>query len=413
MHWLRIIPLTMKLEPFASPLIAVALILLSTSVPLLGAQQPDPLQTAARTLGVAGIRSIQFSGSGTNFTVGQAFTAGGAWPPVKVNSFTAAINYAARSMRVELVRTMLSPIPRGGGAAFQGEQRQIQVLNGNFAWNVAAAVGGVVPDPVALAAPIVLERKSFLWATPHGFVKAAQAGNATNHAVGANTEVSFQIDEKYRVTGIINPQGLVERIRYVIDNPVLGDMPVEIAFSGYRDFGGVQFPSRLLQTQGGHPSLELNITSVVANPTVEIISPESVLNPGPAPAIQVTSQQVAPGVYYLTGGSHHSVAIEMRDHVVVVEGPQSEVRGLAVVAKVKELIPNKPIRYVVNTHVHFDHSGGLRPFIDDGAAVVTHRSNRNYFDEAWTAPRTINPDKLSLSRRRRSEEHTSELQSQR
>ena len=54
------------------------------------------------------------------------------------------------------------------------------------------------------------------------------------------------------------------------------------------------------------------------------------------------------------------MAIDQADHVVVVEGPQNEERSLAVIAKVKETIPNKPIRYLINSHVHFDHSGGLR-----------------------------------------------------
>ena len=54
------------------------------------------------------------------------------------------------------------------------------------------------------------------------------------------------------------------------------------------------------------------------------------------------------GVFYIRGATHHSVAVEFRDHVVVVEGPLNEQRSLAVIAEVKKLIPNKPIRYLVN-----------------------------------------------------------------
>ena len=78
----------------------------------------------------------------------------------------------------------------------------------------------------------------------------------------------------------------------------------------------------------------------------------------------------------MKGGTHHSVAIDQADHIVVVEGPQNEARSEAVIAKVKETIPNKPIRYVINTHVHFDHSGGLRTYVDEGATIVTHAMNR-------------------------------------
>ena len=63
----------------------------------------------------------------------------------------------------------------------------------------------------------------------------------------------------------------------------------------------------------------------------------------------------------------------------------------------KKAIPNKPIRFVVNTHVHFDHSGGLRTFVDDGATVVTHQGNVAFYEKAWAAPRTLSADRLSKS----------------
>ena len=104
-------------------------------------------------------------------------------------------------------------------------------------------------------------------------------------------------------------------------------------------------------------------------------------------------------MFYITGGSHHSVAIDLADHIVVVEGPQSEARSLAVIAKVKETIPNKPIRYLINSHVHFDHSGGLRTWVDEGATIVTHELNKPYYEQAWAAPRTLNPDRLAKSQK--------------
>jgi glyoxylase-like metal-dependent hydrolase (beta-lactamase superfamily II) len=110
-------------------------------------------------------------------------------------------------------------------------------------------------------------------------------------------------------------------------------------------------------------------------------------------------EPLAPGVHYVRGGSHHSVAIEQRDHVVVVEAPQDEARSEAVIAKVKETIPGKPIRYIVNSHVHFDHSGGLRTYVAEGATVVTHEMNRPYYEKAWAEPRTIRPDRLARTPR--------------
>ena len=66
----------------------------------------------------------------------------------------------------------------------------------------------------------------------------------------------------------------------------------------------------------------------------------------------------------------------------------------------KKLIPNKPIGYVINTHHHFDHSGGLRTYVDEGAVVVTHEMNQNFFQRALSAPRTLNPDRLARSQKK-------------
>jgi glyoxylase-like metal-dependent hydrolase (beta-lactamase superfamily II) len=93
------------------------------------------------------------------------------------------------------------------------------------------------------------------------------------------------------------------------------------------------------------------------------------------------------------------VAIDQKDHIVLVEGPQSEARSAAVITKAKETIPGKPIRYLINSHVHFDHSGGLRTYVDEGATIVTHEMNRPYYENAWAAPRTLNPDRLAQSKK--------------
>jgi glyoxylase-like metal-dependent hydrolase (beta-lactamase superfamily II) len=377
--------------------LAVAAVVVTTS-----AQQADPISAAATALGADTIKSLQFTGSGANFNVGQPYEAGGPWPRLNVDSYTAVVDYEAPRLRLEIVRTVPSPVPPGV-APFTGQQRQVLALNGNSGWNVPQPAAGAPapatpPSPPPVAEAVVVERKLFVWSTPHGFVKAAAANKATSRRSGGATEVTFTVDGKYRVAGRLNAQNQVERVQTWIDNPVMGDMLVETTYSGYRDFGGVIFPARMQQSQGGHPALDLTISAVEKNPSLDLPVPASVSKP-PAP-IQVVSEEAAPGVYYLTGGSHHSVAIGMRDHVVVVEGPQSEARSLAVIAKTKELFPNKPIRYVVNTHVHFDHSGGLRPFVDEGATVVTHRSNQSFFEKAWTAPRTINPDRLAQSKKR-------------
>ena len=93
--------------------------------------QQNALQTAASALGVGNIKTLQFTGSGRNFSVGQNYTPADPWPAVPVKSYTAVVNFDTGAMRVELLREMGPVMPRGGGAPFFGEQRQIQVVSGN------------------------------------------------------------------------------------------------------------------------------------------------------------------------------------------------------------------------------------------------------------------------------------------
>jgi glyoxylase-like metal-dependent hydrolase (beta-lactamase superfamily II) len=391
---------------------------LALSVPS-PAQQPDPIRTAAEALGAINLTSLGFTGLGANFSVGQNASPGEPWPRVTIKNYAAAINYDVPGMRVEVVREQGSVPPRGGGVPFVGEQRFIEFLNflnGGYAWNVPLAPSpppekGSPAPPLAAGPPrfveqapqplpaTVSERLLQIWLTPHGFLKAALANKAAARRVGDRTEITFTLDGKFRFIGTLNRMNQVERVQTWIANPVLGDMSLEAQYSDYeRADGGVWFPGRITQKQGGYPSLDLWIFSVRPNVSVDIATPDVVRTSKLAP-IQVEVQKIADGVHYLTGGSHHSVAIEMRDHVVLVEGPLNEERSLAVIAKLNETIPGKPIRFVVNTHHHFDHSGGLRTYADLGATIVTHELNRAFYEKAWAVPRTLGPDRLAQSRR--------------
>jgi glyoxylase-like metal-dependent hydrolase (beta-lactamase superfamily II) len=355
------------------------------------------LDAIAAAMGSANLNTIQYSGNGSNFAVGQSPNATAPWPRFNVTSYTAQLDYNSATMRQEMVRTQGENPPRGGGGQpLAGEQRQIQVVSGTSAWNVAGT--STTPAPAAVS-----ERAMMLWTTPHGFVKSAQTHNAVvkpQSKGGVKTQlVTFTALNKWKMQGTVNSQNLLERVETWLDNPVLGDMPIEITYSDYKDFGGVKFPTKIVQRQGGGPALDLTITDVQPNAAVAIEVPAGVKDAAPPP-VRVESQKIAEGVWYLTGGSHHSVLVEFTDHVAVIEGPQNEERSVAVIGEVKKLVPTKPIRYLVNTHQHFDHSGGIRTYAAEGATIVTHQIYKPYYEKIFSNPRTLNPDKLAQSKKK-------------
>ncbi len=344
------------------------------------------LAAAERAMGIVGLSSIQFSGSGASYFVGQAPAPGGPWLRYTLRAYTADINYMAAAMRQELDRVQgETGVPFGG-------IKQAWFVSGKVAWNVnGPAPAATYRDPSGLKTAD--QRNLEIWLSAPGFIKAAKAGKATARKQGANTVVTVITPEGARLTGVLNASHLLERTEGALDNPVVGDMTITMAFADYRRFGDVMFPGKIVETIGGHPALELTVSGVTPNGDAGVGDVPAVAQV--APVVAVTSEKVGDGVWYLTGGSHHSLLVEFTDHLVVIEAPQDEARSIAVLAEIHRLVPGKPIRYVVNTHHHFDHLAGLRTYAAEGATVISAKASQPYYEQALNAPHTIAPDRLA------------------
>ena len=366
-----------------------ATLLLCTPVASPAQNARATLDGAAKAMSSVEVKSLEWSGSGVFFAPGQSYTPGQPWPRFIAKSQTRSVNYETASLRDDVVRMQGENPPRGGGVQpVRGEQRQQFVLSGDQAWTVVG--DAAVSQPIALT-----ERQMQLWTTPHGVLRAALANGATVQG----RIITFALPGRMMVRATLSDQNLVERVDAVIPNAVVGDLPVEVTYSDYRDFGGVKFPTRIRQSAGGFPTLDLTVTDVKANGPVDIQVPDAVRQATNVYG-RVATQMVADGVWYLTGGSHHSVVIEMKDHLIVVEGPLNEQRATAVIAEARSLVPSKPIKYVVASHHHFDHSGGLRTFAAEGVTVITHDSSRTFLEQALGAPATVQPDSMAKSGRK-------------
>src|SRR3984893_6566185 len=171
-------------------------------------------------------------------------------------------------------------------------------------------------------------------------------------------------------------------------------MLVETTFSNYKDYNGLKFPTTIVQKQGGHPVFDLKVTAVKANTGLSLSVPDAVKTATISP-VKVTSQKIADGNWFLVRGAHQNGLLEYPNYLVMIEAPLTEARSLAVIDEAKKLVPNKPIKYLINTHAHFDHSGGVRTYVAEGATVITNEINVPFYEKAWTAPRTLVPDNLS------------------
>jgi glyoxylase-like metal-dependent hydrolase (beta-lactamase superfamily II) len=374
------------------------------------------LEASFKAMGGANLKTIQYSGSGWSSRIGQTYGLAEDWPHYEVAGYTRVIDYDARWSREDYTRRQgkypllgRPPIP---------EERVTAILSGNYAWDMQGDKPVPLPGLYLDGVPYPDLRRLELAITPHGFLKAALAAKDATALklpiVGPSdfglsqggrkvTIVSFTMG-KYRVNGTINDQNLVELTDTWFPNPVYGDMDYEMRYTKYKNFDGVMFPTLVHVHQGdprlnpAHNYYEYTITDVKANVPVTPIEAPDVVRTAVAPPVRVESRKLADGVWLLGGGTHNSALVEFKDFVAVVEAPQNEARSLAVIEEANRLAPNKLIKYVVNTHHHFDHAGGLRTYLSQGTTVITHESNKQYYLDImfYPAPRELQPDRMAL-----------------
>jgi glyoxylase-like metal-dependent hydrolase (beta-lactamase superfamily II) len=258
-----------------------------------------------------------------------------------------------------------------------------------------------------------------LYITPWGFLKGAAANNATVSRRSVNGKrytvltwsptVKAASGKAYVVNGYVNEQNQVERVETWLGDNIMGDMPIVATYTGWKDFGGAMAPSKIVQTRGGWPFFDVDVTAARANPAdaaslVPAPAPPAGRGGGPGgppggapPALMVTAEKMGDGLYRLTtgAGSYDSFIVEFKNYVMMLEAGQSEARGLAYIAETKKQFPGKPIRYVWTSHPHSDHTGGLPALVAEGATIVTQENNKAFLEKALNTPRTLLNDTLA------------------
>jgi glyoxylase-like metal-dependent hydrolase (beta-lactamase superfamily II) len=382
-----------------------------------------------KAMGVGNVKTLTISGEGGDGAVGQPFNPhSDRWRWTASKNWVRSVDFDAKGWRDVRDRAEGEPADQCGGA------------------------GTTCPAPSQNGAVAVTTANNFnnqiqFSMLPLGFLKMALEKNATVSKEKKYTVLSFPMENgtayKTNVKGYINDQGLVERVETMIDNGMLGDTKWEATFSNYKDFGGVKFPTSIVQRQGGPKILEMAVADVKVNQPVDMTPPagrggkggpggaakggdgkggdgkggppvfaggdgkgkagDGKGKGGPggpgggggrggAPAA-IESEDLGGGFWLVTGG-YGAVVANFKDYIVVVEGPSGDMRADQIISEAKRLVPGKPIKYVVNTHAHFDHSQGLRDFVAEGATIVTNQGNKGYFEKALANPHTLVPDNL-------------------
>lgn len=373
---------------------------------VLSAQSPaqKAIDDSIKAMGASDVKTLTLWGEGGDGAVGQQLDAkSDYWRWYKDTDVVRGYDFGANGYRTKRIRGE-GNVPPGGGngtttPAPTAPQDQITMVN-NFNSEVEMAM------------------------TPIGFLKMAQAKNATLSTktekgkkwtvlsypmTGGQGKATFPTT----VSGYIDDKNLVQKVEVMISQDFLGDIKWDAQFSDWKDFDGVKFPAKIVQRQW-HPKIyELNVSDVKLNQPVDLTPPAAkgkggapgggAAKGGPggpgaakggAPEVPASLSEDLGGGFWLVTGGYGAIVANFKDYIVLVEGAANDARMDQVIAEAKRLVPNKPIRYIVNTHFHYDHTTGLRAAVANGITIITHKDNKGLFEEVMGNSHALVPDEL-------------------
>lgn len=366
-----------------------------------------------------GLKSQRIVSHGENFEPEQAVRPGG--EPRKASTFTCTLirDLTSGKVRYEWQRETFYP--------FAATWRYSEILSGDQGAILGTDGARSPTKRAASAARIAARRKELSRAPASVLLNALARSSSLLRLVDqmiyghAHYVVSYDDGGQFVIIAIDAQSRLISKVEFLEDDPLDGDIQNELFLSDWRQVGALKLPFELTYRVNGQVVMTEHIDSIendVGLGAVDFTVPEdlaqtdtgdgrrgeqssqwllrriALASPLDDEQTRVELTEVAKGVFHVTGGTHHSLAIEMADHLIVVDAPLYEERSQAVLAALGKKFPGKPVRFVVSTHFHNDHSGGLRAYVAVGATVVTGKVNEEFYQQVFRAPHTRVPDSL-------------------
>ena len=401
-----------------------------------GCQQgPDPLQQAFDAIGgrdaLLDLRWFSYEASGDRFEAAQGLRPVG--DPIKASSFILDLRCDLSNDRLSFdwQRQIFDPL--------RGELSYRDVLDGEVGYQTGNDFLFNPPDATSdralISERIGAVRREFRLLNPQLYLRAA-AVNAEAATIKGDVELDGRVHHVIEVSDEVQPvelfidaeSGWVSKLQTLQNDHIWGDVLTEATYGDRSTSEGsrLMLPRQVELTVAGNTLLTARRTNVVVNPDFPVDAfalpdePRTDVDQAAAERGAVSSQYVMrwhttglpvgdqdrrlvtatpvagdPDVQHLTGGTHHSLAIQLGDGIVVVEPPLNQARSKTVLNKLEELWPGVRVSHLLLTHHHFDHMGGIRTYAAAGVTIVTSELNSAFVEEALASPHTVVPDELA------------------
>jgi glyoxylase-like metal-dependent hydrolase (beta-lactamase superfamily II) len=426
-------------------LLAVAVALVTMSCATRGDRGPDramgarghdlvarAVQASGGAETLAGVKMISTRGTVKMWEPEQSAVAGGEMRFANESTFETHTDTVTQASRIDWTRKFAYPAPRtftfseivtrdaGYVAGIDSNGRTRQSLDSTPPQhNMSGLRLTATQREIRRVSPLlVLEMQR----------NPAVVVGARDITVGGATypAVDYRVGDQTLIVMFDSATGLPARVRSLDYDNIWGDVTYDAVLSDWQAVDGVRIPMTRKYELNGRMVQEVklsavNVNGAVAGDLLQIPegfvagAPKAASGPVPfqwvlrrqfigtyldsdAPSWDTRASQglrlneLAPGVQHVVGGSHHSLIVEMKDHLVVFDAPVSDAQTNTVLGLARAKFPGKPVKYLVLTHHHMDHAGGLRAYAAQGATIVTGKGTAAHFKKVLAAPFTRNPD---------------------
>lgn len=369
-----------------------------------------------------GIQALSIQASGERFTMDEQYMPGDPGEePLRYTS-TGYYDAPSDSLRLDMVRSR-APGDQAVSVIMSGE---LGVISGQDAMFGPAGDAAMSSDRWAA------QRKEAGLLNPHIAYRAQLLSGDVAEAAdemwnGANHHV-LELDAPVAPIRLYvdAASGNLSRLTTMEAEYLRRDVEIAVTFDNWAmSAGGLAFPNEVTLTYDGQTMIRETRESVSVNSALDStlfdfpagVTPAydealaawgrnghqmiqmmaSVGFPYNGTDENVAAAEIAPGVWHITGGSHHSLLVEQTDGLVVVDAPKHELRSEAVIDWIEEAFPGQPITHIAATHHHTDHTAGMRSYVARGATAVVHEAARDFFADIFSRSSSLRPDALSQS----------------
>jgi glyoxylase-like metal-dependent hydrolase (beta-lactamase superfamily II) len=382
---------------------------------------------------LAALKTITMKGTVRQWEPEQSMVAGGEMRFTGESSFEAVTDSGPRAARIDWVRNFVYPAPRtfrfseivtadaGYVAGIDSNARTKQSVDANPpAHSMSSLRLAATQRELIRTSPLL-----FLEMRDHP-ERVTSAGDVMAGTV-SYPGVNFRAGDHTFTVMFDRTSGLPVRIRTLDYDNIWGDVTYDLVLSEWQVVDGVRMAGKRTYELNGRPVAEVKITETHVNAPVaadRFAIPDAFRTGAARPAtgarvpyqwvirrqfvgIYLDSEvpsydarggsglrlvELSPGVQHVTGGLHHSLLVEMRDHLIVFDAPVSDGQSKWLLEAARARYPGKPVKYLVLTHHHMDHAGGLRAYAAQGATIIVGKGTRDHYRQVLAVPFTRNPD---------------------